>query len=90
LVQGPEVEAELLAMLAATRFSYVTHRGNVDGGLAASLEFFAALEAQAAQIAEFQPAFIPGIVQTAAYARELLALHGGPVTSRAPLRMLRR
>jgi hypothetical protein len=80
---GPEVEAELLAMLAATRFSYVTHRENVDGGLAASLAFFAALEAQAAQIAEFQPAFIPGIVQTAAYARELLALHGGPVTSGA-------
>ncbi len=36
---GPEVEVELLAMLAATRFSYVTHRENVDGGLAASLAF---------------------------------------------------
>lgn len=81
--EGPEIEAELLAMLAATRFSYVTHRENVDGGLAASLAFFAALEAQATQIAAFQPAFIPGIVQTGAYARELLALHGGPVTSGA-------
>ncbi len=81
--EGPEVEAELLAMLAATRFSYVTHREAVDGGLAASLAFFAALEAQAAEIAEFQPAFVPGIVQTAAYARELLALHGGPAISGA-------
>lgn len=80
---GPEVEAELMAMLAATRFSYVSHRENVKGDLVASLAFFTALEAQATEIVEFQPAMIPGIVQTAAYARELLALHGGPTTSGA-------
>ncbi len=66
-------------MLAATRFSYVTHCENVDGGLTASLAFFAALEAQATQIAEFQPAFIPGSSRPL----ELLTLHGGPVTSGA-------
>ncbi|MGH3529777.1 MAG: helix-turn-helix domain-containing protein [Pseudonocardiaceae bacterium] len=78
---GREVEAELLAMLAATRFMYVTHRETAHEGIAARQASFMALEEQASRIMEFQPALVPGIVQTATYARELMALHGGPLSS---------
>lgn len=82
---GNDVEAEVLAMAAAARFEYSTVRDAVrrGGGIAAWQAQLAALESAATHIAEHQPAMLPGIVQTAAYARELLALHGGPMTAGA-------
>lgn len=73
---GDEVEAELLELLAAARMEYITHRDAVrqGGGFANMQAQVAALEAQATRIAEWQPAMIPGLLQTATYARELLAL----------------
>jgi transcriptional regulator with XRE-family HTH domain len=66
------VTAELLGLLAAARIEYVTHRdeSRIEGGLTKVSEAQAALEAAAMHIAEWQPAMVPGLVQTAAYARE--------------------
>lgn len=81
---GADTEAELLAMAAAIRFDHSRVRDVVDHGELAIWQLhYAALEAQATHIAEFQAALVPGLVQTAAYARELLHLHGGPVTAGA-------
>lgn len=73
---GDEVEAELLELLAAARREYETHReaARRGGGFANMQAQLAALEAQVARIAEWQPSMIPGLLQTAAYTRELLAL----------------
>ncbi|MFY9809575.1 MAG: helix-turn-helix transcriptional regulator [Pseudonocardiaceae bacterium] len=70
---GESVIAELLGLLAAARVEYVTHRdeSRIEGGLTKVSEARAVLEAQAMRIAEWQPAMVPGLVQTAAYAREL-------------------
>lgn len=67
------VTAELLGLLAAARIEYVTHRdeSRIEGGLTKVSEAQAALEAAAIHIAEWQPAMVPGLVQTTAYAREL-------------------
>ncbi|MGH3787972.1 MAG: helix-turn-helix domain-containing protein [Pseudonocardiaceae bacterium] len=67
------VTAELLGLLAAARIEYVTHRdeSRIEGGLTKVQEAQAAAEARITHIAEWQPAMIPGLVQTAAYAREL-------------------
>jgi hypothetical protein len=44
----------------------------------------AARDAETIRIAEFQPAMVPGLVQTAAYAREVLSLPCGPSSSGVP------
>ena len=82
---GADVEAEVLAMATAARFEYSTVRDDVrrGGGIAAAQVQIAGLESAATHIAEYQPIMLPGLVQTAAYARELLALHGGPMTAGA-------
>ena len=82
---GADVEAEVLAMATAARFEYFTVRDDVrrGGGIAAAQVQIAGLESAATHIAEYQPIMLPGLVQTAAYARELLALHGGPMTAGA-------
>lgn len=68
------VTAELLGLLAAARIEYVTHRdeSRIEGGLTKVQDAQAAAEARVTYIAEWQPAMVPGLVQTAAYARELL------------------
>lgn len=68
------VAAELLGLLAAARVEYVLHRdeSRIEGGLTKVQEAQAAAEARVSYIAEWQPAMVPGLVQTAAYARELL------------------
>jgi len=81
---GPDTEDELLAMAAAIRFDHSKVRDVVDHDELAIWQLhYAALEAQATHIAEYQASFVPGLVQTAAYARELLHLHGGPMTAGA-------
>jgi transcriptional regulator with XRE-family HTH domain len=78
---GPEIEVELLQLLADARVEYVNARDVLLGdGLASRQASLAVLEAQALRIAEYQPAVIPGLVQTPAYIRELLALPGGPTS----------
>lgn len=70
---GESIAAELLGLLAAARIEYVTHRdeSRLEGGLTKVADAQAALEAAAMHIAEWQPAMVPGLVQTAGYAREL-------------------
>jgi transcriptional regulator with XRE-family HTH domain len=65
---------ELLAALRSARVEFATWREQyrTAGGGAAKQADIAALEARATRIGEFQPAFIPGLLQTAQYARELL------------------
>ena len=71
---GREQAAELAELLSAARIEYATWRGvqRTAGGLACRHAERAAWEAATTRIAEYQPAMIPGLVQTAAYARALL------------------
>lgn len=81
---GPDELAELRELLTAARIEYATWRDvarHPAGGLAGHQAAYAASEARATYIAEYQPAMIPGIAQTAAYARELLQLPGGPTSA---------
>ncbi len=69
-----EQATELAALLSAARIEYATWRGvqRTAGGLAGRHAERAAWEAATTRITEYQPAMIPGLVQTAAYARALL------------------
>lgn len=74
---------ELAELLAAARVEYATWREisrRSPRGLADQQATYRESEAVAQHIAEYQPAMIPGIVQTPAYARELLLLPGGPTS----------
>ncbi|MQA15658.1 MAG: hypothetical protein GEV09_16270 [Pseudonocardiaceae bacterium] len=75
----------LTELLAAARIEYATHRDayRLRGGAAANQTSIATREAEATRIAEYQPAMVPGLVQTAPYARELLSLPCGPTASGA-------
>ncbi len=78
-----EQTAELFELLAASRVEYATF-GQLyrrHGGAVADQETTAARDAATLRIAEFQPAMVPGLVQTAAYAREVLSLPCGPSSS---------
>lgn len=74
-----ETAGELLEMLAGARseqaFSTVFRR---KGGAAAYEDRVRAVEERSARIGEFQAAVIPGILQTADYAREVLSVASGP------------
>jgi hypothetical protein len=48
------------------------------GGIAASQDEIAELDARATLIWKYQPAMVPGLVQTVGYAREVLTVAGGP------------
>ncbi|MGH3694021.1 MAG: DUF5753 domain-containing protein [Pseudonocardiaceae bacterium] len=67
----------LLDMLAAARVEYTP---TVDllarGALARRQTHIGAMEAAAVRIGEYQPAFLPGLMQTPAYSRALLELPG--------------
>ncbi len=49
------------------------------GSIAATQAQIGALEAEATVIREYQPSMMPSVVQTVAYAREMLTTPGGPV-----------
>ncbi|GAA0934180.1 DUF5753 domain-containing protein [Pseudonocardia zijingensis] len=73
--------AELTDLLARARLDYRAwgDAWRTPGGIAATQDDIAALDAQATRIAEYQPAMVPGLVQTPGYAREVLSVAGGPV-----------
>jgi transcriptional regulator with XRE-family HTH domain len=77
----PETASDLLAMLRGARVEYAawkdTYRESGVGGVQADI---LELEAQMTRIAEFQPAFVPGLLQTSEYAREYLHLPCGPLS----------
>jgi transcriptional regulator with XRE-family HTH domain len=75
----PEAAGELAEMLKAARgeqaFSIAFRR---KGGAAAYEDRVRAAEERSARIGEFEVAVIPGILQTADYAREVLSVSSGP------------
>jgi transcriptional regulator with XRE-family HTH domain len=77
---GSDVLAELTDLLGAARLEYRSwgDAWQTPGGIAASQDEIAELDARATQIWEYQPAMVPGLVQTVAYAREVLTVAGGP------------
>jgi transcriptional regulator with XRE-family HTH domain len=76
-----EVVGELLLLLRRARVEYATWKENylAAGGAAGKQADILALESRMTRIGEFQPAFVPGLVQTAEYARELQHLPSGPL-----------
>lgn len=81
---GPDVRAELGELLTRARIGYnVWDDVYRSGAIAIRQAEIAALEAGAAVIREYQPAMVPGIIQTPAYAREMLSIPGGAVLTGA-------
>lgn len=80
----PEVRADLMSLLAAARVEYVNdrHLGR-SGGLERNQARIRELEAGAARLACWQPALMPGLVQTSAYTRELLIRPNSPTMALA-------
>lgn len=75
-----DTTGELRELLATARVEYATvgqlfHRR---GGAAQEQASIRMLEAHAVRVAEFQPAMIPGLAQTAEYAHEVAFLPTGP------------
>jgi transcriptional regulator with XRE-family HTH domain len=66
--------AVLLALAEAAVNEVATFRSRLRGGLAAAQDSVRDLEASARVIRNFQPGIIPGLLQTAAYARRIMAL----------------
>ncbi len=77
---GEAERAELGGLLTHARVTYSVwadvYRAR---GIAARQAQIGAAEASATVIREYQPAMMPGLVQTVAYAREMLSAPGGPV-----------
>ena len=78
---SPETAGELISTLRGARVEYAAWKdafrdSGADGVQADILE----LEAQTTRIAEFQPAQMSGLLQTADYAREYLHLPCGPLS----------
>lgn len=76
----PAVMTELQEMLGAARLSYRTWRDawSVPGQIAAAQTEILELDARAQRICEYQPAMVPGLLQTPTYAREVLTAAAGP------------
>lgn len=74
---------ELYELASAARVEYATfdRRYQRHGGAVAEQETTSHEDASSTRIAEFQPAMISGLVQTAAYAREVLTRSCGPAAS---------
>jgi len=75
-----DATTELLELLSASRVEYATF-GQLyrrHGSALADQAATTARDAETSRIAEFQPSMIPSLVQTTAYAREVLSLPCGP------------
>jgi transcriptional regulator with XRE-family HTH domain len=76
-----ETASALLRTLPAARIEYAAWKDAFpEGGAAGAQAEILALEARSVRVAEFQPAMISGLVQTAEYARESLHLPCGPLS----------
>jgi transcriptional regulator with XRE-family HTH domain len=81
---GPEARAELGELLTRARIEYrVWDDAYRSGAIATRQAEIAALESKVSTIREYQPAMVPGILQTPAYAREMLSIPGGAVLTGA-------
>jgi transcriptional regulator with XRE-family HTH domain len=71
---------ELTELLAQARLDYRAwgDAWRTPGGIAATQDDITELDARATRIWEYQPGMVPGLVQTPAYAREVLMVAGGP------------
>lgn len=76
----PDIMPELQDLLAAARLSYRTWREawTAPGQMTAAQTEILESDLRAQRICEYQPAMIPGLVQTPAYAREVLTATAGP------------
>ena len=76
---APETASDLLAMLRGARVEDTAwkdaYRDSGPGGVQADIP---ELEAQTTRIAEFQPAFVPGLLQTSEYAQLSVGRRPGP------------
>jgi transcriptional regulator with XRE-family HTH domain len=75
---SPDAIEELLAHARIVQAEYATWRRQFRLGAAPKQEEILELEARATTISEFQPVVIPGLLQTADYARQMLSLASGP------------
>jgi transcriptional regulator with XRE-family HTH domain len=77
--------AELLELLDRARIEYASFRERYTelAGADRLQDAIAAAEISATRIAHYEPTLVPGILQTADYARELLHLPSGPAQSGA-------
>lgn len=74
-----EIAAELIDLLNQARVKYTTYRAAFRRrGAAGQQAVYTKLEAQSSRIGNFSVGMIPGLVQTADYAREILSLPCGP------------
>lgn len=81
---GPDVRAELGDLLTQARMQHSSWAEIYRSGSIADRQAdIATIEAAAEIMRGFQPTVIPGILQTVAYARELLTIPGGPVLTGA-------
>jgi transcriptional regulator with XRE-family HTH domain len=75
---GDDRRALLLGLGEAAVTEVTTLRARVGNGLAAVQDEVGAAEATARTLRNFQPGIIPGLLQTAEYARRILAFAGDP------------
>lgn len=74
---APDVATALFDMLAAVKAEYLATRDLIRRGEYVTRQsVLAELESCATRFAEYQPSLIPGLAQTAAYARAMLELPG--------------
>jgi transcriptional regulator with XRE-family HTH domain len=71
---GEERRALVLTLTEAAANEVVTHADRLTGGLAFVQDSVHELEATARTLRHFQPCIIPGLLQTAEYARRILAM----------------
>jgi hypothetical protein len=77
---GAGVRAELAELLTQARIEHREWGADYrSGSIAASQAQIGELEAKATVLREYWPSMLPSIVQTPAYAREMLMAPGGPV-----------
>lgn len=81
---SPDVRAELGNLLTQARMQHSSWAEIYrSGAIAERQAAIAAEEAEAEILCGYQPSMVPGLLQTVAYARELLTIPGGPVLTGA-------
>ncbi len=80
LNSSPKAVEDLFALLKQARVEYASWKEQYReaGSASGKQSEFMTLEQRATRIADFQPAMIPGLVQTVSYAQESLRLSCGP------------